>query len=157
ACCRRGIREDRDANRSMGNFHSVDRQEDWMTATMTFVPPAEPVARRPHIARALFWAIFCSLYFIIFYGFANRYPHDSDLAGQYIRTFYFEWEKKIPCIPAFIVPYMSIDLLFFFSFFLCADLRELRTHAKRILLAITVACVFFILCPLKYNFHRPTG
>src|SRR4051812_10529647 len=92
-------------------------------------PPAEPVARRPHIARMLFWAVFCSMYFVVFYGFANRFTRARADAGEVIPTFFFEWERSIPWVGFFIVPYMSIDLFFFFSFFLCTDLRELRTHA----------------------------
>jgi protein-tyrosine phosphatase len=57
-----------------------------------------------------------------------------------------------------IVPYMSIDLLFFFAPFLCADRGELKTHAKRVALAILAAGTCFLLFPLTAGFARtPAG
>ncbi|HTL27749.1 MAG TPA: phosphatase PAP2/dual specificity phosphatase family protein [Tepidisphaeraceae bacterium] len=105
--------------------------------------------------RALFWAVLCSGYFMMVYGWCNNFTHQRFLAGEKIPSFYFEWEKKIPLIPIFIIPYMSIDLFFFASAFLCTDLGELRTHGKRLLLAITFAAVCFIVFPLRYGFSRP--
>ena len=43
-----------------------------------------------------------------------------------------------PFVPAMIVPYMSIDLLFALSLFVIADRRDLRTHVGRIVLVISV-------------------
>jgi protein-tyrosine phosphatase/membrane-associated phospholipid phosphatase len=122
-----------------------------MSILQTFLTPE----RRKLFPRALFWALFCSAYFMIVYSWCNKFTHARYLAGERIPTFYFEWEKKIPLIPIFIIPYMSIDLFFFASAFLCTDLGELRTHGKRLLLAITFAAVCFIVFPLRYGFERP--
>ncbi len=111
--------------------------------------------RRRLFPRALFWAVFCSAYFMIVYGWCNNFTHARYLAGEHIPSFYFDWEKRIPLIPIFIIPYMSIDLFFFASPFLCTDLGELRTHGKRLLLAITFAGVCFVVFPLRYGFVRP--
>jgi protein-tyrosine phosphatase len=47
------------------------------------------------------------------------------------------------------IPYMSIDLLFFAAAFLCRDEREMRIFARRVVFAILVAAAFFMLLPLK--------
>src|SRR4051812_2044131 len=78
---------------------------------------------RPGLWRRLLWAIFLSLYFVAVYGFCNWFTHQRVLRGEHIPSLYFEWEKKIPLVASFIVPYMSIDLFFFASFLICTDLR----------------------------------
>ena len=63
-----------------------------------------------------------------------------------VGTFYFEWERKIPFVPFFILPYLSIDLFFVVAPFLCRTDRELSMLAKRIAAAIMslefVSCFF---------------
>jgi membrane-associated phospholipid phosphatase len=72
-----------------------------------------------------------------------------------VTTLAFAWEKHIPFVPAMIVPYMSIDLFFLGSFFLCTTRLELSTHVKRLALAIGVATACFLLFPLQMGSHRP--
>src|SRR5207249_11017000 len=51
--------------------------------------------------------------------------------GAVVQTWHFAWERPaIPYIPLLILPYMSLDLFFFFAPFLCRDLRELRVFAR---------------------------
>src|SRR5207237_4133142 len=67
-----------------------------------------------------------------------------------VRTWYFAWELTvIPYVPLLLVPYMSIDLLFFAAPFLCRDEREMRVFAQRVVFANLVAAAFFLLLPLK--------
>jgi len=68
---------------------------------------------------------------------------------------YFEWERSIPFVPFFILPYMSIDLFFVAAPFLCRTERELSIFAKRIAAAIFVAGICFLLFPLRFAFPRP--
>ncbi|MDB5354786.1 MAG: rane-associated phosphatase, like Aur1 family, and protein serine/threonine/tyrosine [Phycisphaerales bacterium] len=107
-------------------------------------------AARP-LAEAGFWAVFLSIFFFAVYATTNW------LAGHRanVGTLYFPWESRIPFVPAMIVPYMSIDLFFFFAPFLCTDVRELRTHARRVMLAILIAGAFFLLLPLQFGMQRP--
>lgn len=70
-------------------------------------------------------------------------------------TFYFEWERAIPFVPFFILPYMSIDLFFVVAPFLCRSNRELSIFAKRIATAILVAGICFLVWPLRFAFPRP--
>lgn len=72
-----------------------------------------------------------------------------------VGTFYFEWERSIPFVPVFILPYLSIDLFFTFAPFLCRDRRELEVFGRRIAASILVAGVCFLTMPLTLAVARP--
>src|SRR5436190_1229241 len=92
-----------------------------------------------------------SVLFLIVYGGCNWITARRANVG----TFYFEWERKIPFVPLFILPYMSIDVFFVAAPFLCRTDRELSIFAKRITAAIIVAGICFLLFPLRFAFPRP--
>jgi membrane-associated phospholipid phosphatase/rhodanese-related sulfurtransferase len=92
-----------------------------------------------------------SVLFLIVYGACNWITARRANVG----TFYFEWERKIPFVPFFILPYMSIDCFFVVAPFLCRTDRELSILAKRIAVAIIVAGICFVLFPLRFAFLRP--
>ncbi|MGH7242220.1 MAG: dual specificity protein phosphatase family protein [Phycisphaerales bacterium] len=99
-----------------------------------------------------FWAsALLSILFTIVYGATNALAAARDGVG----SFYFEWERHIPFLPVFIVPYMSINLFFISSPFLCRTDRERRVLAGRIAFAIVVAGACFLLFPLRFGFERP--
>jgi protein-tyrosine phosphatase len=90
--------------------------------------------------------VLLSVLFVIVYGGTNWFTAQRSDVG----TWYFSWElTAIPFVPLLIVPYMSIDLLFFAAPFLCCDERELRVLTRRITFSILIAAVFFLLMPLK--------
>jgi Dual specificity phosphatase, catalytic domain/PAP2 superfamily len=92
-----------------------------------------------------------SLLFLVVYPTCNWITsHRADVG-----TWYFEWERHIPFVPIFIVPYMSIDMFFVAAPFLCANDRELQTFAKRIGFAIVAAGICFLVLPLRFAFGRP--
>jgi protein-tyrosine phosphatase len=92
-----------------------------------------------------------SVLFLVVYGWCNWLTAQRHDVG----TLYFEWERFIPFVPLMIVPYMSIDLFFVAAPFLCRSERELATLSKRILAAIAVAGICFLLFPLRFAFERP--
>jgi protein-tyrosine phosphatase/membrane-associated phospholipid phosphatase len=92
-----------------------------------------------------------SVLFLIVYGWCNWITAQRHDVG----TLYFEWERFIPFVPLMIVPYMSIDLFFVAAPFLCRSERELATFSKRIVAAIVVAGICFLLFPLRFAFDRP--
>ncbi len=98
----------------------------------------------------LWLAVLGPLFFVV-YGWCNAFT--AQRAG--VGSFYFAWERRIPFVPAMIMPYMSIDLFFAGSFFLCRDRGQLRTHAARIALAIALSAAGFLLFPLRYGWPRP--
>jgi hypothetical protein len=101
--------------------------------------------------KALFVSIGLSALFLIVYGGCNWITARRANVG----TLYFEWERAIPFVPFFILPYMSIDLFFIAAPFLCRTDRELSTFGKRIAAAIILAGICFLGFPLRFAFPRP--
>ncbi len=54
-----------------------------------------------------------------------------------------------------ILPYMSIDLFFIAAPFLCRTDEELRIFSRRVVAAILIAGLCFLLFPLRFAFPRP--
>ena len=105
-------------------------------------------ARRELMLRAAATSVALSALFIVVYGCTNWWT--AQRPADEVRAWHFAWESTwIPYVPVLIVPYMSMDLFFFFATFLCRDRRELRTLALRVAFAIGVAALFFVLMPLK--------
>lgn len=92
-----------------------------------------------------------SILFLIVYSGCNWITSRRGNAG----TFYFEWERSIPFVPFMILPYMSIDLFFVAAPFLCRTERELRIFSQRVICAIGVAGICFLVFPLRFAFARP--
>jgi membrane-associated phospholipid phosphatase len=74
--------------------------------------------------------------------------------GQ-VGSFYFLWERAIPFVSFMIIPYMSIDLFFITAPFLCRTNEELRIFSRRVVAAILIAGLCFLLFPLRFAFPRP--
>jgi protein-tyrosine phosphatase len=102
-------------------------------------------------SKALVVSAALSVLFLIAYGGCNWITARRANVG----TFYFEWERRIPFVSLFILPYISIDLFFIVAPFLCRTDRELSILAKRIAAAILVAGICFLLFPLRFAFPRP--
>src|SRR5438876_1960285 len=101
--------------------------------------------------KALWASVGLSILFLIVYSGCNWITARRANVGR----FYFEWERRIPFVPFFILPYMSIDLFFVAAPFLCRSERELSIFTKRIAVAIMVAGICFLLFPLRFAFPRP--
>jgi protein-tyrosine phosphatase len=102
-------------------------------------------------SKALVVSAGLSVLFLIVYGGCNWVTAHRANVG----TFYFEWERKIPFVPLFVLPYMSIDLFFIVAPFLCRTDREFSILTKRIAAAIIAAGICFLLFPLRFAFPRP--
>jgi predicted protein tyrosine phosphatase len=100
---------------------------------------------------ALVSMVVCGLMFEVFYNACNWYTSLRSDVG----TWCYDWEFKIPFIPAMIVPYWTLNLFFIGSFFVCSTLVELKVLRTRIGLAILIACSSFLLFPLTLAFPRP--
>lgn len=104
--------------------------------------------RRGLMLRAFVTSVLLSILFIVVYGSTNWLT--AQRPSSQIGTWYFEWELTvIPYVPLLIVPYMSMDLFFFFATFLCRNERAINVFAKRVMFAIVVAAAFFLLLPLR--------
>ncbi len=74
---------------------------------------------------------------------------------QDVGTCAFWWERYYPFIPALIIPYWTIDGLFFLAPFFCIRKFLLHQHCKRIFFGIVVSGLFFLTFPLTLAFTRP--
>ena len=92
-----------------------------------------------------------SVLFLVVYGGCNWITGQRGEVG----SFYFQWERAIPFVPFMILPYMSIDLFFVAAPFLCRSERALRIFSRRVMFAIVVSGVCFLLFPLRFAFPRP--
>jgi protein-tyrosine phosphatase/membrane-associated phospholipid phosphatase len=118
---------------------------------ITFAASASDAMNRPTKLAAAATSGALSLLFMVVYGSCNWITaHRSDVG-----TWYYSWERFIPFVPVMIVPYMSIDLFFVAGPFLCRSRQELQTFTRRIVFAILVAGLFFLLMPLKMGIARP--
>ena len=116
--------------------------------------PFDPALEAKSTTKERFvWMLFMGISFFLLYGAANQYaglsaPHPSLWMG---------WEKEIPFIPAFIVPYMSSDLMFVIAFFLPYTRLELRILAARVLFILLISVLIFMLFPLQFSFEKPSA
>lgn len=102
-------------------------------------------------SKALVVSAGLSVLFLVVYGGCNWVTAHRANVG----TLYFWWERNIPFVPFFILPYMSIDLFFVIAPFLCRTDQELSMVAKRIGAAIIVGGIGFLIFPLRFAFPRP--
>lgn len=103
------------------------------------------------LVKKLIVSIYLCLFFVIVYSTCNNISATRSDIG----VLYFQWEDYIPLIPWMIIPYMSIDIFYFFSPFLCRSNNELKVFAQRIILGTVIAGVFFLLMPLTLSKARP--
>jgi membrane-associated phospholipid phosphatase len=110
-----------------------------------------PIASWRHFGKAAITSTWLSVLFLVVYGATN----DITALRHNVGTFYFSWEHYIPFVPLFIIPYMSIDLFFFFAPFICRNDVERRVLARRIAASILIAGICFLAFPLKFDWPRP--
>ena len=96
-------------------------------------------------------AALTSLLFVVAYNVCNQLTHVRPDVGVWA----FAWERSWPVVPAMIVPYWSIDLLFVFSPFICANPGEVAVHRRRIVFVILGGALGFLLMPLRFAYPRP--
>ena len=99
----------------------------------------------------LLWLLFLAPFFFLVYGTANQLTALNDA----VPSIMFGWEKAIPFIPEMIVPYMSVDLLFGFSFLLVKTRDEIQRHALRLGFVIAFSALIFLLFPLHFSLDKP--
>lgn len=113
---------------------------------------AAPGARPLFKERAL-WVAVMGLFFFLAYGGANEIA----ALGAPHPALFMDWERAIPFIPAFILPYMSSDLLFVAAFMAAADRAALQRLGLRCGLAIALSAAVFVAFPLQAGFEWPAA
>jgi hypothetical protein len=115
---------------------------------LTFDPAMDAPAT---LKERVIWLLFMGIVFFLLYGAANEF---ASLTAPHL-SFFFDWEKRIDFIPAFIVPYMSSDLVFVVAFLLAQTRFELRVLALRVLFIVLFSVLIFVLFPLQFSFEKP--
>jgi membrane-associated phospholipid phosphatase len=100
---------------------------------------------------SLLWVSLTGALFFLAYGATNAYTATRDA----VPSLFLPWEYLIPFVDWMIVPYMSIDLLFAVAFFLCRDRETLHRLGARVVFAVLVSTICFLLVPLQFGFERP--
>src|ERR1044071_3646134 len=106
-----------DGNRSLGNVHRRGG------AAKHHLKTSGPRLREKAMA-----SVALSLLFLVVYGgciwiTSRRYD---------VGVFYFEWERQIPFVDFFILPYLSIDLFFVAAPFFLPNENELKLFVRRV-------------------------
>lgn len=96
------------------------------------------------------WVLFMGALFFILYGAANQY---ASLTSHL--SIFMEWERHIPFVPSFIIPYMSSDVMFCIAFLLPQSRLELRILALRVLFIVAISVIIFTVFPLQFGFEKP--
>ncbi|MDU4093329.1 MAG: phosphatase PAP2/dual specificity phosphatase family protein [Pantoea sp.] len=112
-----------------------------------------PLMQNPYSLwkKGLCWLVLLGTLFFLSYGQVNQFTATRHDVGSML----FGWEHAIPFMSWTIVPYWSIDLLYGISLFICTTKQELNRHGYRLLAASLIACLGFLLFPLRCTFIRP--
>jgi membrane-associated phospholipid phosphatase len=105
--------------------------------------------RRRNINLYLRLGLLLTVLFAVIYGGSNWFNNDR---MHYFRL-YYQWELAIPFIPAMIIAYFSLQILFLLPLLHC-NRNGLMVLAKRMAVAIPVAGAIFILIPTQLGFDR---
>lgn len=109
-------------------------------------------AREPGLLWPALWRLaLAGGAFLVVYGFCNRFTATRDDLG----TWMWEWERRIPFVREFIIPYWSLDLFFCGAFFICTTKVELDLLTKRLVAVTFASGLCFLLFPLQMGLPRP--
>jgi membrane-associated phospholipid phosphatase len=113
---------------------------------------SKPVLQMPSLRKLRLFlkhAIGLTLLFVTVYGGCNW------VASQRLTPWklYWEWETRIPFVPAMILIYFSLNILIMLPLF-ALDESGLRTYTKVFAWATVIAGAIFLVIPTKLGFER---
>ena len=97
------------------------------------------------------YTIFISIFFVGFYKRAEFYTYTVDNVPSY----FIDWERNIPFLPIFMLPYMTSQVFFLATIFLEKNESNLKLLIKRAAFLIAVSTALFVIFPMKFYFPKP--
>ena len=97
------------------------------------------------------YTIFISIFFVIFYKGAEFYTYTVNNVPSY----FMDWEKNIPFLPIFMLPYMTSAPFFLVTIFFEKNEYSLKLLMKRAIFLTVVSTIIFVLFPMKFYFPKP--
>ena len=97
------------------------------------------------------YTIFISIFFVALYKGAEFYTYTVDSVPSY----FMEWERNIPFLPIFMLPYMTSAPFFLVTIFLEKNEKNLKLLMKRAIFLTVISTTIFVVFPMKFYFPKP--
>ena len=97
------------------------------------------------------YTIFMIVFFVIMYKGAEFYTYTV----KNVPSYFMEWERNIPFLPIFMLPYMTSAPFFLVTIFLEKNESSLKLLMKRAVFLTVVSTIIFVLFPMKFYFPKP--
>ncbi|ALQ40279.1 serine/threonine protein phosphatase [Fusobacterium hwasookii ChDC F174] len=97
------------------------------------------------------YTIFMIVFFVIMYKGAEFYTYTVENVPSY----FMEWERNIPFLPIFMLPYMTSAPFFLVTIFFEKNEYSLKLLMKRAIFLTVVSTIIFVLFPMKFYFPKP--
>ena len=97
------------------------------------------------------YTIFMIVFFVIMYKGAEFYTYTVENVPSY----FMEWERNIPFLPIFMLPYMTSAPFFLVTIFFEKNEYSLKLLMKRAIFLTVVSTTIFVLFPMKFYFPKP--
>ena len=97
------------------------------------------------------YIIFITIFFTVLYKGAEFYTRTLD----YVPSYFMAWEKKIPFLTIFMLPYMTSAPFFFGTFLTIKDEKKLNFYVKQAIFLTVVSIAIFFIVPMKFYFPKP--
>ena len=97
------------------------------------------------------YTIFMIIFFVIMYKGAEFYTYTV----KNVPSYFMEWERNIPFLPIFMLPYMTSAPFFLVTIFFEKNEYSLKLLMKRAIFLTVVSTIIFVLFPMKFYFPKP--
>ena len=97
------------------------------------------------------YTIFMIVFFVIMYKGAEFYTYTV----KNVPSYFMEWERNIPFLPIFMLPYMTSAPFFLVTIFLEKNESSLKLLMKRAVFLTVVSTTIFVIFPMKFYFPKP--
>ncbi|MFA6236569.1 MAG: phosphatase PAP2 family protein [Bacteriovorax sp.] len=113
----------------------------------------ERIFSLPDRERAITIALYgfiATFFFTSIYGYCNWH---ASLSPERI-PMYADWELAIPIVPWMIFPYISLNLLFLFAFFVIDDVKAIKGLCLALSISAVIAGIIFYFFPGELGYKR---